>query len=76
MYRDNGGYDKPNEAKFSHELVSGAAAFEGMKLFEDHQRKEGQIGVVSPMETLLTIIIREAGLPRLRQGAACRLRWW
>lgn len=35
----SGGYD--NQAKFSHELIGGAAAFEGMKLFEDHQRKEG-----------------------------------
>lgn len=33
-----------NEAKFSHELIGGAAAFEGMKLFEDRQRKEGEIG--------------------------------
>ena len=42
VYQRNGGYDQPNEAKFSHELVAGAASFEGMKLFEDHQRKEGQ----------------------------------
>ncbi|KAL8722174.1 MAG: hypothetical protein Q9181_007547, partial [Wetmoreana brouardii] len=34
----SGGYE--NEAKFSHELIGGAAAFEGMKLFEDRQRKE------------------------------------
>ena len=32
---------QPNEAKFSHELIGGAAAFEGMKLFEDRQRREG-----------------------------------
>lgn len=25
----------------SHELVAGAASFEGMKLFEDNQRKQG-----------------------------------
>ncbi|KAL8746999.1 MAG: hypothetical protein Q9184_007667, partial [Pyrenodesmia sp. 2 TL-2023] len=36
----SGGYD--NQAKFSHELIGGAAAFEGMKLFEDHQRNEGK----------------------------------
>ena len=36
---DNGGYE--NQAKFSHELIAGAASFEGFKLFEDHQRKEG-----------------------------------
>ncbi|KAK4938379.1 hypothetical protein LTR10_021178 [Elasticomyces elasticus] len=35
-----GGYD--NQAKFSHELIGGAAAFEGMKLFEDRQRSEGK----------------------------------
>jgi hypothetical protein len=33
--------DDQNEGKFSHELIGGAAAFEGMKLFEDRQRKEG-----------------------------------
>ena len=37
----SGGYD--NQAKFSHELIAGGAAFEGMKLYEDHQRKEGRI---------------------------------
>ncbi|MCJ1341055.1 hypothetical protein MMC09_006351 [Bachmanniomyces sp. S44760] len=31
-----------NQAKFSHEVIGGAAAFGGMKLFEDHQRKEGK----------------------------------
>ena len=34
-----GFYD--NQAKFSHELIAGAASFEGFKLYEDHQRKEG-----------------------------------
>ena len=42
VYNQGGGYDNPNhEAKFSHELVAGGAAFEGFKLYEDHQRKEG-----------------------------------
>ncbi|KIW54229.1 hypothetical protein PV05_06600 [Exophiala xenobiotica] len=36
----SGGYD--NQAKFSHEVIAGGAAFEGMKLFEDRQRKEGK----------------------------------
>jgi len=36
--------DDQNQAKFSHELIGGAAAFEGMKLFEDRQRKEGKMG--------------------------------
>ncbi|CAF9936618.1 MAG: hypothetical protein HETSPECPRED_010390 [Heterodermia speciosa] len=42
VYQQNGGYDEPNEAKFSHELVAGAAAFAGMKKFEDHQREKGE----------------------------------
>ncbi|KAI1322525.1 hypothetical protein F5Y16DRAFT_38771 [Xylariaceae sp. FL0255] len=33
---------EPHESKWSHELIGGAAAFEGMKAFEDHQRSEGQ----------------------------------
>ncbi|KIW99375.1 uncharacterized protein Z518_11363 [Rhinocladiella mackenziei CBS 650.93] len=36
----SGGHN--NQAKFSHELIAGGAAFEGMKLFEDHQRQEGK----------------------------------
>ncbi|KAK5196820.1 hypothetical protein LTR47_010315 [Exophiala xenobiotica] len=36
----SGGYD--NQAKFSHEVIAGGAAFEGMKLFEDRQRQEGK----------------------------------
>ena len=41
QYDSNVGYDDDNKPKFSHELVAGAGAFEGFKLFEDHQRKEG-----------------------------------
>ncbi|KIX94149.1 uncharacterized protein Z520_10175 [Fonsecaea multimorphosa CBS 102226] len=37
---DNG--DDNHEAKFSHEVIGGAAAFEGMKLYEDRQRREGK----------------------------------
>lgn len=33
---------KEHESHLSHELVAGAASFEGMKLFEDKQRKEGK----------------------------------
>ena len=45
VYTQGGGYDNPNnQAKFSHELVAGGAAFEGFKLYEDHQRKEGERG--------------------------------
>ena len=32
-----------HQAKFSHELVAGGAAFAGFKAFEDHQRKEGML---------------------------------
>ena len=43
VYNQGGGYDDPdNKAKFSHELIAGGAAFEGFKLYEDHQRKEGR----------------------------------
>lgn len=43
VYTQGGGYDNPNnQAHFSHELVAGGAAFEGFKLYEDHQRKEGK----------------------------------
>ncbi|MCJ1394112.1 hypothetical protein MMC18_006990 [Xylographa bjoerkii] len=45
VYQQGGGYDNPNpdnKGKFSHELLAGGAAFEGFKLFEDHQRKEGK----------------------------------
>ncbi|MCJ1369789.1 hypothetical protein MMC20_001001 [Loxospora ochrophaea] len=43
VYQQGGGYDQPdNQAKFSHELVAGGAAFAGFKAFEDHQRKEGK----------------------------------
>ncbi|KIW92452.1 uncharacterized protein Z519_06299 [Cladophialophora bantiana CBS 173.52] len=34
--------DEDHQAKFSHELIGGAAAFEGMKLYEDRQRREGK----------------------------------
>ena len=42
VYGDAGGYEQPNEAKLSHELIAGGAAFEGFKLFEDKQRREGK----------------------------------
>ncbi|KFY14691.1 hypothetical protein V491_05945 [Pseudogymnoascus sp. VKM F-3775] len=34
--------NSPNEAKFSHEAIAGAAAFAGFKAFEDKQRSEGK----------------------------------
>ncbi|KAI9850308.1 MAG: hypothetical protein M1838_005868 [Thelocarpon superellum] len=42
VYVQGGGYDQPNEAKFSHEMIAGAASFAGFKAFEDHQRNEGK----------------------------------
>ena len=45
VYEQGGGYENPQEehkGKFSHELIAGAASFEGFKLFEDQQRKEGE----------------------------------
>ncbi|KAL9126726.1 MAG: hypothetical protein Q9217_004271 [Psora testacea] len=42
VYGQDGGYDDPDrKGKFSHEVVAGAASFEGFKLYEEHQRKEG-----------------------------------
>lgn len=35
------GDDQQHEAKFSHELIGGAAAFEAMKAYEDSQRRKG-----------------------------------
>ncbi|RYP05310.1 hypothetical protein DL764_003908 [Monosporascus ibericus] len=40
--RDEVYSSEPREAKFSHELVAGGAAFEAMKIFEDRQRSEGK----------------------------------
>lgn len=31
-----------HESKLSHELIGGAAAFEAVKAYEDHERKEGK----------------------------------
>ena len=55
VYDQGGGYDNPdNQAKFSHEVVAGAASFGAMKLFEDHQRKEGKtyISLSIPLRTM------------------------
>ncbi|KAH8548018.1 hypothetical protein BGW37DRAFT_431820 [Umbelopsis sp. PMI_123] len=37
-------YNTPHEhkAKFSHELIAGAASFAAVKAWEDHQRREGK----------------------------------
>ncbi|KAI1437503.1 hypothetical protein GGR50DRAFT_645374 [Xylaria sp. CBS 124048] len=41
-HRDNLYEGEPHQASLSHEIIGGAASFEAMKLFEDHQRKEGK----------------------------------
>lgn len=33
---------KSHDPNFGHELLAGGAAFVGMKMFEDHQRKQGK----------------------------------
>ena len=52
VYQQGGGYENPekHEGSFGHELIGGAAAFEGMKLFEDRQRKEGMLRSVEPLD--------------------------
>ncbi|KAJ6131345.1 hypothetical protein N7523_001805 [Penicillium sp. IBT 18751x] len=34
---------REHEAKFSHELIGGAAAYEAMKAYEDHEARNGTI---------------------------------
>ncbi|KAJ5267097.1 hypothetical protein N7478_009905 [Penicillium angulare] len=34
---------RPHEAKWSHELIGGAAAYEAMKAFEEHEAREGKV---------------------------------
>ncbi|KAG7291975.1 hypothetical protein NEMBOFW57_002004 [Staphylotrichum longicolle] len=37
-------YDgEPHESKLSHEFIGSAAAFEGMRLWEQNQRREGNV---------------------------------
>ena len=70
VYRQGGGYDNPdNKAKFSHELIAGGAAFEGFKLYEDHQRKEGKQAHSTQFHVFKTIQLtakRQDCEPRLR----------
>jgi hypothetical protein len=33
--------NRPHEAKWSHELIGGAAAYEAMKAYEEHEAREG-----------------------------------
>ncbi|PHH60341.1 hypothetical protein CDD81_1826 [Ophiocordyceps australis] len=34
--------NKPHEAKWTHELLGGAAAFEAAKIYQDHEAKNGR----------------------------------
>lgn len=33
--------NRPHEAKWSHELIGGAAAYEAMKAYENHEARNG-----------------------------------
>ncbi|KAJ5648336.1 hypothetical protein N7490_004708 [Penicillium lividum] len=34
---------RPHEAKWSHELIGGAAAYEAMKAYEEHEQRNGKV---------------------------------
>ncbi|RPB05206.1 hypothetical protein L873DRAFT_954104 [Choiromyces venosus 120613-1] len=58
LYKNDGGSHGGN---LSHELVAGAAAFEGFKLFENHQRREGkQVSHGTAKEMLVGLAAAEA----------------
>ncbi|CAK4033015.1 Hypothetical predicted protein [Lecanosticta acicola] len=42
QYQQSYGSDDGNKAELSHEVLAGGASFAAMKMFEDHQRKEGK----------------------------------
>ena len=65
-----------HKGKLSHEVVAGAAAFEGFKLFEDNQRKEGTSNSHCCFSEALCspFFCRQARFPRLCQRAPCWLR--
>ncbi|PUU78855.1 hypothetical protein B9Z19DRAFT_888931, partial [Tuber borchii] len=49
------------QGNLSHEVISGAAAFEGFKLFENHQRREGkQVSHGTAKEILVGLATAEA----------------
>lgn len=39
--------NRPHEAKFSHELIGGAAAYEAMKAYEEHEARNGMSPLIS-----------------------------
>jgi hypothetical protein len=40
--------NRPHEAKWSHELLGGAAAFEAAKAYEDHVSRNGMMASILP----------------------------
>ena len=61
-------YGGEHEAKFSHELIAGAASFAGMKAWEDHQRKEGKCFRDATLNCVCNVLKRFN-----RQGRQARL---
>jgi hypothetical protein len=49
-------YEGDNKAELSHEILAGGASFMAMKMFEDHQRKEGKHSCIltHPISSLTT----------------------
>lgn len=79
VYGDDDGGE--NKAKFSHELIAGGAAFEGFKLFEDRQRKEGERKllswiILSSADANSVLSRRQARLARIRQGSPGWIGGW
>lgn len=46
--------NRPHEAKWSHELIGGAAAYEAMKAYEDHEARNGSPPPAGPPPELGT----------------------
>ncbi|KAJ5103207.1 hypothetical protein N7532_003736 [Penicillium argentinense] len=42
-YQEYSQNPEEHQAKFSHELIGGAAAYEAMKAYEDHEAREGKV---------------------------------
>ena len=51
-FNPQGEVTEEHKAKFSHELIGGAAAYEAMKAYEEHQEKNGSSNLLSlPLDT-------------------------
>lgn len=64
-----------NKSSFGHEMIAGGAAFAGFKAFEDHQRNEGMETFTLTTCATTDDWLRQARLPRFRQGASRWLCW-